>query len=177
MNLKYVRVGDTVRRQIADRPVMKLEVTRITDSVIECGPFVFDRATGAEIDEALHWGPAYGQTGSMIQFSAYFSAYGATLTGRWDSTVENRSNPPVTDLEVTAEIEAWIERQSVSDAMMKLLTTPSILERGVVLTKHGDNPAGDCGSGGAHQAGVPEGGPQGVRSGPASGARPSDGPK
>lgn len=92
MNLKYVRVGDTVRRQIADsaKLVMKLEVTRITDSVIECGPFVFDRATGAEIDEALHWGPSYGQTGSMIQFSAY----GGTPTGRWDSTVGNKSNPP-----------------------------------------------------------------------------------
>ena len=94
MNLKYVVVGDIVRRQIADsaKLVMKLKVTNVTGNTIECGPFVFDRATGAEIDESLHWGPSYGQTGSMIQFSAY---HGGTPTGRWDSTVENRSNPSV----------------------------------------------------------------------------------
>lgn len=45
---------------------MKLRITEITDDKIVCGPWEFDRETGAEIDEDLMWGPVYGRTGSYL---------------------------------------------------------------------------------------------------------------
>lgn len=43
---------------------MKLRITEVTDKLIVCGPWTFDRVTGAEIDEDLGWGP-HG-TGSIL---------------------------------------------------------------------------------------------------------------
>lgn len=61
-----MQVGDTVTRMLAGVVPMPLKVTELTETLIVCGAYTFDRATGAEIDEELGWGPAYGQTGSML---------------------------------------------------------------------------------------------------------------
>jgi len=49
---------------------MTLKVTKVTEDRIYCGEpgvgWCFDRATGAEIDEELGWGPQFGVTGSKI---------------------------------------------------------------------------------------------------------------
>jgi hypothetical protein len=63
--LSDVMVGDKVLRWLAGIEVpMPLIVTELTDERIICGPWEFDRITGAEIDELLGWGPK--STGSWI---------------------------------------------------------------------------------------------------------------
>jgi hypothetical protein len=64
---KDLNVGDTVNRIMGDIS-MQLRVTALTDTRIICGPWKFDRATGAEIDEDLGWGPPPLHTGSYIEF-------------------------------------------------------------------------------------------------------------
>ena len=63
--LSDVMVGDKDFRWLAgiDEP-MPFIVTEVTDERIICGPWEFDRITGAEIDELLGWGPK--STGSWI---------------------------------------------------------------------------------------------------------------
>jgi hypothetical protein len=62
--LAGLKVGDPVHRFLGPIP-MPLQVSRVTETRIHCGPWEFDRATGAEIDEDLGWGPAL--TGSYIR--------------------------------------------------------------------------------------------------------------
>jgi hypothetical protein len=64
--MKNVKTGDTVMRILAGSIEMPLKVTAVTETIIECGDWTFDRATGAEIDDVLEWGPAYGKTGSYL---------------------------------------------------------------------------------------------------------------
>lgn len=52
-----VKVGDTVVRVLANIVKMPLVVSEVTDTQIICGHWTFDKATGAEIDEYLGWGP------------------------------------------------------------------------------------------------------------------------
>jgi hypothetical protein len=61
-----MKIGDTVIRMLGDVP-MKLRVTEITEERIICGPWQFDRQTGAEVDEDLGWGPPPLYTGSYIK--------------------------------------------------------------------------------------------------------------
>jgi hypothetical protein len=62
-----VAVGDVVTRMLAGVVPMRLTVTEVTEDRIICGGgWEFDRATGAEIDDDLGWGPAYGATGSYL---------------------------------------------------------------------------------------------------------------
>jgi len=65
-----LKVGDTVTRMLAGTIPMELRVTEITETEILCGPrgvgYMFDKATGAEIDEELGWGPPPKMTGSFI---------------------------------------------------------------------------------------------------------------
>jgi hypothetical protein len=44
---------------------MRLRVTTVTEDRVICGPWEFDRETGAEIDDFLGWGPTV--TGSYIR--------------------------------------------------------------------------------------------------------------
>jgi len=44
---------------------MELTVTAVTEDRIICGPWEFDKRTGAEIDEDFGWGPGF--SGSYIQ--------------------------------------------------------------------------------------------------------------
>lgn len=62
-----VKEGEFINRYLGgiDKP-MSLKVTEVTDSRIICGPWQFDKLTGAEIDEELGWGPLSG-TGSYIR--------------------------------------------------------------------------------------------------------------
>lgn len=61
-----LQIGDTVVRNMAGIK-MPLKVTSLSDNEIVCGPWTFDRATGAEIDDELAWGPKYGVTGSFLE--------------------------------------------------------------------------------------------------------------
>jgi len=61
-----LKVGDVVTRMLAGTIPVRLSVSAITDRTITCGAWEFDRATGAEIDEELGWGPPPLMTGSYI---------------------------------------------------------------------------------------------------------------
>jgi hypothetical protein len=68
-----IKVGDTVTRWLAGTIPMELRVTEVTDTEILCGErgvgWMFDKKTGAEIDEELGWGPPPSRTGSFIRVS------------------------------------------------------------------------------------------------------------
>lgn len=59
-----LKVGDTVRRIIANLIPMDLTITKIDEKLIHCGDWTFDRVTGAEIDETLGWNSQF--SGSYI---------------------------------------------------------------------------------------------------------------
>ena len=59
-----MKVGDRVTRMLANELPMQLVVTDITDRLVVCSGYTFDRETGAETDEVLGWGP--GGTGSYL---------------------------------------------------------------------------------------------------------------
>lgn len=61
-----IKVGDFVIRMLAGTIPMSLKVTELTDQIITCGDWTFDRVTGAEIDEDLDWGPPPKMTGSFL---------------------------------------------------------------------------------------------------------------
>ncbi len=61
-----MNVGDTVTRMLCGTISIKLTVTSITDDLIVCDLWEFDRATGIEIDEYLGWGPRFGTSGSYL---------------------------------------------------------------------------------------------------------------
>jgi hypothetical protein len=61
-----VKEGDEVTRVLGGVP-MKLKVTKVAEKTVECGPWTFDKATGAEIDEELGWGPPPKGTGSYLK--------------------------------------------------------------------------------------------------------------
>jgi hypothetical protein len=61
-----VKAGDVVVRMLAGTLPVKLHVSKVTDQVITCSDWEFDRETGAEIDEFLGWGPPPLMTGSYL---------------------------------------------------------------------------------------------------------------
>jgi len=66
--MSNIKAGDFVLRWLSDVPTpMRLEVMSVTADRIVCsGGWEFDPKTGAEIDEALGWGPDTA-TGSFIR--------------------------------------------------------------------------------------------------------------
>jgi hypothetical protein len=65
--IKDVKVGDMVTRMLGDQvPMMLMKVSAVTDARIICALWEFDRATGAEVDEDLDWGPPPKMTGTYI---------------------------------------------------------------------------------------------------------------
>ncbi len=60
----HVSVGDHLIRSIGGKIKMTVKVTLVTEDKIHCGAWVFDKKTGAEIDEDLEWGPHV--TGSYL---------------------------------------------------------------------------------------------------------------
>ena len=66
MSFDHIQAGDLVTRMLGGAP-MQLRVESITEDRIIChGGWEFDRATGAEIDELLDWGPPPKRTGSYL---------------------------------------------------------------------------------------------------------------
>jgi hypothetical protein len=75
-NMRHIKVGDPVVRQIGRSEVgqqphqVELVVSEVDDELIYCGPrgegWSFDRATGAEVDHDLGWGPQHGITGTFL---------------------------------------------------------------------------------------------------------------
>ena len=61
-----MKVGDVVTRMLGGTIPMRLSVSAITDRIITCSDWQFDKATGAEIDEVLGWGPPPLMTGSYL---------------------------------------------------------------------------------------------------------------
>lgn len=55
-DFRHVKTGDVVIRMLAGTHPVELKVTDITDDLIVCGDWTFERRTGAEVDEALGWG-------------------------------------------------------------------------------------------------------------------------
>lgn len=66
VSLKDVKVGDTLVRMLGGTVPMTLAVTNVGDDYVHCGPYMFERATGAEYDPDLGWGSEFGATGSFI---------------------------------------------------------------------------------------------------------------
>ena len=70
MKLSEAAPGDIVTRLLAGTIPMELRVTAVDARFIYCGPagsgWKFDRASGAEVDEELGWGPQFGATGSYL---------------------------------------------------------------------------------------------------------------
>lgn len=64
MNLEGIKVGDEVIRLIGGETPMPLKVDKVTDTIVVCGPWEFDKKTGSEIDEELGWNVE--KTGSFI---------------------------------------------------------------------------------------------------------------
>ena len=63
---KNLKVGDVVTRMLGGTIPMRLSVSAITDRIITCSDWQFDKASGAEIDEELGWGPLPLMTGSYL---------------------------------------------------------------------------------------------------------------
>ena len=68
-DLSQIRAGDVVTRLLGGSP-MDLKVTSVDEKLIYCGKpgvgWSFDRATGAEVDEEIGWGPQFGVIGSYL---------------------------------------------------------------------------------------------------------------
>lgn len=62
---EHIKPGDQVTRLICGTMPMELNVTRVDDKLIHCGPWTFDRVTGGEVDEDLGW-TAYS-SGSVLK--------------------------------------------------------------------------------------------------------------
>lgn len=67
--MSEILVGQIVTRWLAGEIPMELRVSEVTADRIICGSWEFDKATGAEIDEDLGWGPPpkFAMTGSFIK--------------------------------------------------------------------------------------------------------------
>lgn len=61
-----LNVGDVVTRMLGGTIPMKLPVSAITDRIITCSAWQFNRVTCAEIDEVLGWGPPPLMTGNYL---------------------------------------------------------------------------------------------------------------
>jgi hypothetical protein len=80
MTYSHLKAGSTVTRLLAGTVPMPMRVLRVDADLIHCTPkemslhaavrrnliWTFDRDTGAEVDDFLNWGPAYGITGSFL---------------------------------------------------------------------------------------------------------------
>jgi len=66
LTFRHITVGDKVTRSLAGSIPMHMRVTEVTDDLIVCGGWTFSRTTGAEQDDDLQWGDAYGRTGSTL---------------------------------------------------------------------------------------------------------------
>lgn len=53
MSFKHIKEGDIVTRMLAGVIEMKLKVSSVNNTELHCGPYVFDRVTGHEIDDAI----------------------------------------------------------------------------------------------------------------------------
>jgi len=60
---KNIQVGDKVTRMLAGTVPVELTVTAV-DDLIHCGPWMFSRNNGAEIDPELGWDET--RTGSYL---------------------------------------------------------------------------------------------------------------
>lgn len=79
MNFFGLKVGDRVDRIMGHGgPTMHMQVTKVNEDLVHCGHvtedgevmdlgWTFDRASGAEVDEDLQWGPKYGRTGTYLR--------------------------------------------------------------------------------------------------------------
>lgn len=66
MTFHHIKRGDMVVRILGGVLPMPMQVTDVDDTLIHCGPWTFDRETGAEVDHDLGWGPMYGVTGTYL---------------------------------------------------------------------------------------------------------------
>jgi hypothetical protein len=67
MKFAHLKVGDKVIRMLGGEVAMPLVVTEVADSYVVCQAWQFDKATGAEIDDDLDWGPPPKWTWSFLK--------------------------------------------------------------------------------------------------------------
>lgn len=70
--LRDLTVGDAVDRFVVDafghtHWLMTLTITACSPTGLASGEWLFDRATGMEVDPVLEWGPEFGRTGTFIR--------------------------------------------------------------------------------------------------------------
>ncbi len=54
-DFSQLKVGDPVIRMMAGTLPMDLKVSKVSDTIIYCGPWEFDKTTGGEIDSYFGW--------------------------------------------------------------------------------------------------------------------------
>ena len=79
MSFEHLKVGDRVDRYHGDGFFMLMQVTEVNDKIMTCAAvmengrltqfqgWTFDRKTGAEEDQDLHWGVGFGATGTYLK--------------------------------------------------------------------------------------------------------------
>jgi hypothetical protein len=83
MNFEHLKVGDRVDRYHGSGFFMEMEVVEIRGNLLVCaavhkdkdgkddglfkGRWTFDRNSGVEEDDDLHWGIKYGATGTYLK--------------------------------------------------------------------------------------------------------------
>jgi hypothetical protein len=67
MTFNDIKEGDIITRYLPGGTPMKLRVSQVEPkhNLIICGPYLFNRSNGYEIDDDAGWGP--GETGSYIK--------------------------------------------------------------------------------------------------------------
>ena len=88
-----LKVGDVVTRMLGGTIPMRLSVSAITDRIITCSAWQFDKASGAEIDEELGLGPLPLMTGSYLDPSKRFLQNDLLPEPRPDLSVSPASVP------------------------------------------------------------------------------------
>ena len=79
MSFEHLKVGDRVDRYHGSGFFMEMQVVEVKDTLLVCaamlpdnrglvkGDWTFDRNSGVEEDEDLHWGVKYGATGTYLK--------------------------------------------------------------------------------------------------------------
>lgn len=55
MKLEDIKEGDVITRLLGGSIPMELKVSKVSEDFIVCGPWLFSRKTGLEIDKDLGW--------------------------------------------------------------------------------------------------------------------------
>jgi len=138
MDMTQLKPGDRITRLLAGEIPVRMRVLRVAGDLVYCTLpsitgkvaarrsliWAFDRTTGAEIDDSLGWGPAYGVTGSFL-----VPDYDPRAR-RWREMADNEDREPVWKIiEITEPVEGLDElyehdRAHYADAVAEQILGP-----------------------------------------------------